>query len=266
MITICLPSRRDGNLSSNLERFIDNIDYICSPSEKTKLEIFVKFDSDDLIPEFIKRKKFPFQIKHVQYSRGEGRWDYHSFLNYLITLRSEKSKCCMNMADDFIIKEPFVDKILQNFEKNSFKIVGGAWSGWGGNFTNLDINAPYQNRYAWEKFIGAYCPIIGEDILRSVISFGLSPSVDAWAVALALVTYQEYGINLWKDLECFYYRDEFYDKGHMVGQTPEHHKTVSPYNTLDMMNFRGSYNQKFWDIVKWQAKNIVLNMKDQKIV
>jgi len=266
MITICLPSRRNGNLSSNLERFINNIDSICSEKEKEKIEIIIKFDSDDSIPDFIKTNNFLFPIKYVQYNRCEGRWDYHSFLNYLITLRNDKSKCCINMADDFIIRKPFVDKILQIFEEKPFSIVGGAWSDWGGDFTNLNINAPYQNRYAWEKFIGAYCPIVGEKILKSVISFGLSPSVDAWAVALALVTYQNYGVNIWQDLECFYYRDEAYDKGNLIGTTPEHHKAIKPYNTLDMMNFRNSYNQKFWEIVNCQAKNIVLNMKDEKAI
>jgi len=124
--------------------------------------------------------------------------------------------------------------------------------------------ANHRIREEWEPFIGAYCPIIGENILKCVLNFGISPSTDAWAVALALATWRLYGANIWTPMLSFYSRNEVYDLPQYVGVQPEHHKSAFAYNKLDIMNHKGDYNPRVWDIIECQAKNIYLNMKFDK--
>ena len=93
------------------------------------------------------------------------------------------------------------------------------------------------------------------------MNFGISPSTDAWDVDLALATYKLFGVNIWEPMQSFYYRNEAYDKPGLIGVQPEHHKSAIPYNQLDIMNHKHSYNPRFWEIIECQAKNIFLNMK-----
>ncbi len=264
MLTIVLSSRRKGNLSSRLDSLLDSITDNTSDGEKSLIEVIVKFDSDDEIPVFISNSQYPFTIKYLSYSRAEGRYDLYNFINYLITLRDEKSRFIMTIADDFLITKPFVNQILSC--DSNYRILGGANNPTHPDLLTIPLGANHRNRIEWEPFIGAYCPIISVNLIKIVGCFGISPSTDAWAVALALAVYKLYGVDIWQPLESFYHRNEIYDKPGYIGLQPEHHKTAYPYNQLDIMNHRHNYNPMFWDIIESQAKNIYLNMKYDGVI
>lgn len=260
MLTIVLSSRRKGNLSSNLEALLNSVIANTNDEEKRQLEFIVKFDSDDEVPQFISSGSFPFILKWLQYSRGEGRYDLYNFINYMVTLRDDRSRFVMTMADDFTARRPgFVSEILAH--KSTYRIIGGAYNNIVGDNIVIPLGANHRNRNEWEWSIGAYCPIIGVNILKCVMNFGISPSTDAWAVALALAVYKLYGIRIWEPLASFYTRNEVYDLPQHVYTQPEHHQNLIPYNTLDMMNHRNNHRERFWEIIESQAKNVYLNMK-----
>ena len=124
MLTVVLASRTSGNLSSRLDSLLDSVNDNTNSEEKKQIEFIIKFDSDDTVPPFIINSPYPFRIKWTQYSRGEGRYDLYNFINYLVTLRDEKSRFVMTMADDFIVKRPFVSEIINR--KSTYRIIGGA--------------------------------------------------------------------------------------------------------------------------------------------
>ena len=96
------------------------------------------------------------------------------------------------------------------------------------------------------------------DILRWVSNPGLFSSTDAYFIVLPLALYKIYGINIWKDMGRFYYRNE---NDHYINNYPEYLKSIKNYNKLDFQQF-SDYNPIVWDIIESHAKNIYLNMKD----
>ena len=112
MLTIVLSSRKKGYISSRLDSLLNSICAYTSEDEKNLIEVIIKFDSDDEVPSYISNNRYPFAVKYLSYNRGEGRYDLYNFINYLITLRDNRSRFIMTTADDFLITKPFVNKIL----------------------------------------------------------------------------------------------------------------------------------------------------------
>lgn len=274
MLSICLPSRKKDNLSSKLDAFLDSIVLHTSPEEQKQVEIILKFDDDDEIPDYVINNKYPFEIKYVQYARGAGRYAAHDSLNYLNTLRNLKTRFIFNPSDDFIFTRPFVTEILS--QDSTYRILGGG-TGMSAccvfkkewckcpvipDPISLPLGANHRDRPSWGDTIRVYCPIYGVDILKSVSNPGLFSSTDAYFIALPLALYKMYGINIWRDMKSFYYRNE---SDHYIHNYPEHLKSVTNYNRLDFMQHHG-YNAIVWDIIESHARNIYLNMKEDKLI
>ena len=103
-------------------------------------------------------------------------------------------------------------------------------------------------------------PIYGIDILKSVsYNQGLFSSTDAYFIAIALALYRLYGVNVWRDMKTFYYRNEYGGPG---CENAEYLRNLKNYNKLDFQQFPRDYNPVIWDIIESHAKNIYLNMKE----
>ena len=266
MLSICLSSRIINNPSSNLKRFLDSLDNFTKNDEKDKIEILIKFDNDDIIPEFVLNSEYPFPIKYFQYERGEGRWDIANVLNFLITMVDEKCKFIMNIADDFVIDKYFLTDLLKIDE---YSIIGGAsWAHpYGKEYDpgkrNLYMKPPLgvdpRNIDHWGYSIGAYAPIFGRKLMLSTGCNVLINSVDFYFVSLALEIYNKHGLNIWKDFHNFYDRIESYNASRK-----------KCYNLLDYPANDGGflsseYERRYFEIVSSQATNIYLNMKNQNV-
>jgi hypothetical protein len=276
MITICIPSRKSKNLSSNLKNFLDSLDLNTSDDEKLNVEVILKFDSDDSIPDFILYKQYSFDIKYTQYPRGSGRHEINNFINYMSEMRNDRSRFIMNMADDFVIKRPFISNLLKCEE--SYKIFGGMTRGRGeqrggdsdiyrDDFIQLPIGANFRDYNSWSQAIAHYCPIISTKLLEVMGHFTIIPTADAYIMCVAMCLFKDYGVNIWSDIESFYYRNECKEYFLLGSESPEYLKEVSPYNMLDIFIMKGNgFEGKFYKKVEQTSLNIYLNMKKENII
>lgn len=260
MLSICFPTRKKGNPSWKLKEFLDSLDRNTTQEEKSLVEVILKFDSDDdPPPDYVIQKGYPFEIKHAVFTRGAGRRDMHVATSYLISLRNPLTKFVMASSDDMLFTRPFVKQILSY---DDYDIIGGGVNPT--NFSNAIKSTNYKAWNSWDDRIGAYCPIWGIKVLNAISNNLVMCFYDWHTFALVVTLHAIYGVNIGKDIESFYTRNEEPGKEKEVKEF--HDSLGSNYNILEVPYHQGGHHPNYWCLLEAQVRNIYLNMKYDNII
>jgi hypothetical protein len=246
MISVIFCSRVKDNPDSNIKRLLDSAAAYTSPEERKRLEVLVKFDSDDdLRPPDSFFAGYPFPVRTFVWSQGEGRHSLHNVQEYLFAQRDPRSRFCLMMADDFKFHRPgWVSEILD--VKDEFCIIG-------------PLRPPiesfagiYENEEAirrWVVAFGPLAPVVSARLIEVCQNFGWQSNVDSWLMGLSVVLYDLYKVVIWRPIERFYERGG----GQGLGDTPT-------YNNMEATCLKGPLNKYWFELVRRQARNLYLNM------
>lgn len=269
MISIIFASRIKNNPDSNLNNFLYSLKETCSRDELAKLEVIIKYDDDDdLRPsnDYLTQHG----IKYVVYDRCTGRSMLHHFCEYLFTLRNKDSGFVLQAADDFRFTRPgWVSDILSHKKKYLFLGCGqcdkepGPW--------HTKPRPPiehinYNNMMSWRCIFGNVCPIFSTSLIETTQNFGWTSSIDAWAYLLAMMCYHDFKINIFDYMPAFYERTEGFG---VAGE--KHDETFKKgfdysYNQMQQTGSKNCQNLYWFDLVRQQAKNIYLNIKEDGLL
>jgi hypothetical protein len=247
MLSVVFCSRVKDNPDSNLPRLLESALEHVRPEERQHIEFLIKYDEDDdARPPQDFFNKFPWPIRTFVWSRGEGRHYLHHAQEYLFTQRDPRSRYLLMMADDFCFSRPgFVSEILAI--KDEFCILAP---------TRPPIESfagIYENDQAirqWVFSFGALAPVISTRFIEVCQNFGWQANVDSWLMGLSIVLYDLYGVVLWRTMPPFYERGG----GWGMGDTPT-------YNNMELTGLRGPDNKYWFELLRRQARNLILNME-----
>ena len=261
MLSICFPTRKKGNPSWKLKDFLDSLEDNTTRDEKKLVEVILKFDhDDDDPPDFVVNNKYSFEIKTTRFARGNGRRDMHIATSYLISLRNPLTKFVMASSDDMVFTRPFVKQILSY---GDYSIIGGGVHPT--SFSKATLLSPdYRAWNSWDSHIGAYCPIWHVKILEAISNNLIMCFYDWHTFALVVALNLIYKVNIGKDIESFYDRNEIPGKEKEV---KIFHEDAGPnYNLLEVPYHQGGHHPNYWTLLESQVRNIYLNMKYDNII
>jgi hypothetical protein len=253
VISVVFCSRTTNNPDSALLRLLDSVVKTTTPAEREQVEFLIKFDSDDdQRPADEDLQKYPLRIRTFTWSRGEGRHGLHQAQEYLFAQHDPRSRFTLFTADDFFFIHPgWVTSILS--VQDEFCILG-------------QVRPPiekFAGVYEQEKMIrkwvvsipaGCWCPVASTRLLEVCQSFGWQANVDSWLLALMIITYDLYGVVLFRGHIGCYARGGSFVRPASMGQAPT-------YNNMEVTNNVGPLNRYWFELVRRQARNIYLNME-----
>jgi hypothetical protein len=247
MLSILFCSRVKDNPASNLPRLLDSALTHISPAERERVEFLIKYDDDDdQRPDEGFFARYPFRIRRLIWSRGEGRHGLHHAQEYLFAQRDPRSRFCLMTADDFYFtRSGFVSEILSHADE----------------FCILGHNRPPIEQYAgiyekeeavrrWVVAFGEMSPVVSVRLIEVCQNFGWQSNVDSWLMGLSVALFDLYGIVIWRALEPYYQRRG----GYGLGDTPT-------YNNMELTSQKGPFNKYWFELVRRQARNVYLNME-----
>jgi len=251
MISVLFCSRAKDNPDCGLTRLLDSAVEHIAPHERDQIEFLIKFDDDD--NERISDNllaAYPFRIRTVTWSRGEGRHALHHAQEYLFTLRDPRSRFCLMTADDFYFtRSGFVSEILSI--PDEFCILGfrrPPIESWAGVYERDEMIRQ------WVVSCGPWSPVVSSRLIEVCQNFGWQANVDSWLMGLSVVIYDLYRIVLWRQHADFYTRGGSYLRPASVG-------AAATYNDMELTNNKGPVNKYWFELVRRQARNIYLNME-----
>ncbi len=262
MISILFASRVKDNPDSNLPALFASTLQTCTDEELKQIEFLIKFDDDDELRP--KEFRYPFPVKTVCYSRGTGRSNLHHFCEYLFTLHDPKSRFVLVIADDFVFTRPgWVSEILEHKERYLF-IGSGQCDREPGPYHSKP-RPPIEtidryNMESWRCCFGNAAQCFSVPLIEVCQNFGWSSSIDAWGHLLAISCYQDFDLQIFRYMEAFYRRTE--GKGVFPNQQRDQVFRTgadASYNKCQLTGSRNVENLYWFDLVKQQAKNILLN-------
>lgn len=245
MITFILTSRVKGSEDSNIELLLDSAQACCKPEN---IEFIIKYDDDDDVrPQGSFFVKYPFQTKIQSWSRGEGRHSIHLDHMYLFSLRDRRSRFVMICSDDFTFYRKGFDEDILSIQ-DDYCFVG---------YSRPPMEAVSNNKWregpcmdAWKHNGGVCLPCFSTKTAEVLQNFGWQPNADNWQTLLNILMYNDYGLDLWKTVQPFYVRNPS-DGTSGYGKS---------FNRMTMDGSRNPDNDYYYDLVKQQAKNLMLNI------
>lgn len=245
MLTLLLTSRVKDNKDSNIDKLLSSL--VDCGGNKGNCEVLIKYDNDDTQqPDESYFLKYPFDVKKFVWSRGEGRHSIHLDHFYLFTQKNPKSKFVLLCADDFTFINPgFIDEILSI--KDDYCFVGP-------RRPRLEL---YKDKWTepsvmnvWKHNEGVSLPCISVKSLEVLQNYGWQCNADNWMTLLAILMYENYGIDMWRSVNNFYLRNPT-DGTSGFGKS---------YNNMEMDGEKNPENEYYFTLVKQQSKNLYLNI------
>jgi hypothetical protein len=194
----------------------------------------------------------------------------HHFCEYLFTLRNKESRFVLQAADDFRFTRPgWVTDILSHDKKYLFIGCGQCDKEpepWHTKPRPPIESIDYNNMLSWRCIFGNVCPIFSTSLIETTQNFGWTSSIDAWAYLLAMMAYQDFGINIFDYIEAFYERTEGLGKGGERHDDTFKRGFDHSYNLMQQTGSKNCANLYWFDLVRQQAKNIYLNIKEENLL
>ena len=221
--------------------------------ERKTIEILIKFDYDD--DQAPKSFNYPFCIRTFRLARGEGRSSLHHGCLHMFGRIDPKSKFVLLPADDFIFtRKGFVSDILSI--KDEFCIV---------ETDKTDLKKFCGSRYKknqkqWRAATAMAAPTISTRLIEVCSGFGFHEDTDCWAHLLSIILFDEYNINIRKFVEPF---SERKPQKRTLGKGVETFNRPLAYRNTRFVDKESI--DKWFDLVKQQAKNVYLNYAQERI-
>lgn len=272
MLSLLFASRCKDNPDSNIAACFDSIIATSSQEELEQIEVLIKYDDDDdLRPSDDYFYSLPFLIKTVTYNRGAGRAYLQHFYEYLFTLKEPSSRFVMCMTDDYLFTRPHWISDVLSFKKDYVSVGSGSCSREPGPWHSKPrppietIN--YNNINSWKCIFGNATQCFSVRLIEVCQNYGWQASTDAWAHLLAMMCYQDYGVQIFEYIDAFTDRTE--KNGAYIGQ--KHDKIFldgfdHSYNLMQQTGIKNCQNLYWFDLVRQQAKNIYLNIKEDGLL
>ena len=237
----------------HIEDFLDNLNTILLESERDKIELLIKIDDDDteainLIPKI--ESTYLFYIKCFVSERKQGRESLHDFYNYLFSQTNPNSKFIGFFADDILFHFPKATGLiseLEQYQENKYVIFWGVPSSIGDNEVVPLPERLYLEDISLNKVTIFSTPIVSRTILESMINISNLQNIDATMGVLVYFLDRLYSVNIVKLLQKLV--------------------TIRKDNLRpDKDNIIYKLNSTFYDIIKLQADNIYLNIKNEGLI
>ena len=247
MLSIIFSSRVKDNPDENIKGFLDSL-YDCG-GNKDNVEIILKYDDDDdEKPPQSFFDSYPFNIKVHQWSRGEGRHGIHLDKFYLFAQHDPKARFIMAGSDDFTFNRyGFIDDILSIDDEYAF--IGYARP-------RMELYAPNWRdervMNIWKHNEGVSLPCMTTKTLEVLQNWSWQSGEDNWSTLLVILMYANYGMDLWKTIPSFYFRNP----------TDGTSQYSEGFNNMEMGGNRNPKNPYYFDLVIQQAHNLYLNIKE----
>jgi hypothetical protein len=258
LISFLMPCRTRGEYhqGKDIFSFFDSCVKHLS-AHVDNMEFLIKFDEDDEMAQKEvlsgQLNQYPFIIRPIMSKRWEGRKCINLFYTYLFQNRNPASKFIGILSDDALVVRDFIpDVIARSNEK--YCIIGDN----GGNKKLMnEVGQRWRQLNTWTS--GKICtsfPISTANIIEITGNMGWSVNVDGWFGLIALIMYEKYQVDLWRNVELYMSLN--------WKQIPEERYTPINSTFNDDMYLSISQackNEYYFTLTEQQAKNIYLNMK-----
>lgn len=256
------PPIHPGSPRRDIKKFFEDLNKIFSPSD---VEILIRLDKDDkealdMIP-FIKKQ--PFTTKVFIYNRWEGRFSFNYSQSHLFINIHPETKFIMTLNDDscFYIKRAkgILDELKQ-YKDEKYVVFWGVPKTIGDNEKiELNMDTHYTKDISYNKVTIFSHPIVSKKIIECMGSTGWITFIDDTIGLIIYFLYRIYGVNIVKILQK------------LVIERKNNYRDISLNSesfNLETQICEASYNPNayFYELIKQQAKNIYLNMKEDKLI
>ncbi len=265
LITFIMCCRIKENPDSQLLKFLESFKTKLEDTERPKVELLVKFDTDDDVanktiynrnyegnkhhqPNLL--LNYSNKFRHFVYARGEGRYSLHNDYMFLFSQRNPHSKFISFVTDDcFFMRGGFFNELARIKDKD-WAIVGDMTP------RNIDrwANGNWKRDQNWKNEVTTF-PTVSTNLLEILQNMGWQVNIDNWFSLLHVILVNKYNLNLWITISKYFNRSR---------QSAEYRPKT--YNPLDITNLKDCTNPYYFKLVEQQAKNIYLNYMEHNLV
>lgn len=264
LITFIMCSRKKDNPDSKLKDFLDSLIKYIPDGEKSKIEVLIKFDSDDTDsyrtilnrnygsvnrydqPNFL--ATVPTYIRPFVYARGEGRRSLQNDYMFLFTQRNPHSKFISFVTDDCVFIRPNLFQFLNDLKNKDWVFMGD-------KEPQAHIYRDWRKNQVWRTDVSMF-PIVSTKIIECCGSMGFQTNIDNWLTLLHSILVQKYGLDFWVGT-----REKYINR---IGGKSKESQYGARYNPMEIDNKFKCENDYYFDLVEQQAKNIFFNHSVEK--
>jgi len=123
----------------------------------------------------------------------------------------------------------------------------------------------YNHMESWRTIFGNSIDVFSVPLIEVCQNFGWHSSIDGWSFLLAAMVKQDFGINIYHHMEAFHERTAGFNPGQIRDEVfaAGHGRE---YNLMEFTGERNCLNPYWYNLVRQQAKNIYLNMKEDNLI
>lgn len=247
----------NNDILSLFDSYMANI----KPENRYLAEFIIKFDIDDefalhkfILEDTFRNKYKDLIIRPCAFRRWEGRSSIYLTYSYLFSQRNPTSKWIGFLTDDFTFTRDIIEDIkhldkkytILNTQQTEIALKGiDNWR------TNL----------SWAKSPITECyPIITPDIIEICGGMGWQSNIDNWLGLIGAILYKQYNYNIFNYITPFYSRNT--EDKLSLNLSDNYPAKFNKEMFVD--DTTSPKNDYYFNLVEQQAKNIYLNIKENK--